>query len=429
MKNLPLAQEEAAASESNSSAQGFFYGWVIVACAFTILAIAYGIQFSFGVFMPFISADTGWDRGSLSVPYSLYVFVYGLLGVVSGRLTDSLGPRIVLTVGGCLLGAGVILMGQVHTLWQLYIVLGLIAAAGMSAAYVPCNATVVRWFTVKRGLAISITSSGSSFGMFLFPPIATALIGAYGWRRSYVILGLLAIAVFAGCASFIVRDPEDIGLHPDGLAPREPQPGDEVRDLSFSDDWTLAEAQRTSTFWLLNVIFTLTWLVVFMPMVHIVPFAVDIGISHFLAAMTISIIGFAGFAGRLAIGTISDRLGRLPTLGLCLFLQALAFFGFAMSSALPLLYVAAAVFGFSYGGVTSLFPALVGDFFGRIAIGAIVGFIFAVAGSSAAFGPLIAGYLYDATKSYHAAFVLSAALNLAALLLVFALKKPGRATS
>lgn len=379
--------------------------------------------------MPFISADTGWDRGSLSLPYSLYVFVYGALGVVSGRLTDSRGPRVVLTVGGCLLGIGAMLMSQVHNRWQLYIVLGLIAASGMSAVYVPCNATVVRWFTVKRGLALSITSSGASFGMFLFPPLTTTLIGAYGWRRTYIVLGLLAVSVFAACASFIVRDPEEIGLHPDGLPPQELPPGDLALDISLAGNWTLAEAKGTTAFWLLNVIFTLTWLVVFMPMVHIVPFAVDLGLSPFLAAMTISVIGFAGFAGRLAIGTISDRMGRLPTLGLCLLLQALAFLGFTISTDLSLLYLAAAVFGFSYGGVTSLFPALIGDFFGRMATGAIVGFIFAIAGSSAAFGPLIAGYMYDATKSYDAAFLLSAMLNLAALLLVMMLRKPQRATS
>jgi sugar phosphate permease len=80
---------------------------VIVGCAFTILCIAYGVQFSFGVFMPYISADTGWSRGALSVPYSVYVFVYSALGLVSGRLTDRWGPRVVLTAGGCLLGSGI----------------------------------------------------------------------------------------------------------------------------------------------------------------------------------------------------------------------------------------------------------------------------------------------------------------------------------
>jgi MFS family permease len=162
-------------------------------------------------------------------------------------------------------------------------------------------------------------------------------------------------------------------------------------------------------------------------MVHIVPFAVDLGISHFRAAMSISIIGFAGFGGRLLIGTISDRLGRVATLGSCLMLQGVSFIGFTFSTGIALLYIAAALFGFSYGGVTALFPALIGDFFGRLAIGAIVGIIFALAGSPAAFGPLIAGYLYDTTHSYREAFELSAALNLIAFAMVFWLKRPQRA--
>ncbi|MGA2410581.1 MAG: MFS transporter [Candidatus Binataceae bacterium] len=430
MGNSLTAREEASASAAITLAgRGFFYGWVVVACAFTILCIAYGIQFSYGVFLPFISKDTGWDRGSLSVPYSMYVFIYSALGVVAGRLTDRLGPRIVLAAGGCLLGAGVMLMSRVHAQWQLYIVLGVLAASGMSAAYVPCNATVVRWFTVKRGLALSMTSSGASFGMFIFPPLATALITAYGWRESYLILGLLAVIGIGACAAFIVRDPEQMSLLPDGEPPREAQPDESAPMIAFAEDWTLASAKRTPAFWRLNVIFALTWLVVFMPMVHIVPFAADLGINRFRAAMTISVIGFAGFGGRLLIGPISDRMGRAPALGLSLFLQALAFIGFTFSTGLALLYPAAAVFGFSYGGVTALFPALIGDFFGRAAIGAIVGFIFAMAGSPAAFGPLIAGYLYDATHSYSVAFMLSAALNLMALMLLLGLKKPRRAES
>src|SRR5437588_7561764 len=95
---------------------GIFYGWVIVGCAFTILCIAYGVQFSFGIFMPHISAETRWDRGALSLPYSVYLFVYSALGLVSGRLTDRWGPRVVLTTGGCLLGAGTMLMSRVGLL-------------------------------------------------------------------------------------------------------------------------------------------------------------------------------------------------------------------------------------------------------------------------------------------------------------------------
>jgi MFS family permease len=407
-----------------------FYGWVVVACAFVILCVAYGIQFSFGVFMAEISKDTGWGRDSLSLPYALYVFLYSALGAVAGRFTDHWGPRLVITVGGCLLGLGIMLTSQVTALWQMYVSFGLIAASGMSAAYVPCNATVVRWFIEKRGLAIGLTSSGASFGTFIFPPLAAALISAYGWRHAYLLLGVVAVVVISGCAAFTVRDPEQIGLLPDGQAPT-PTPQTTVASPAgaVANDWTLAQAKRTRSFLLLNVVFTLTWLVVFMPMVHIVPFAVDLGIPQFRAAMTISMIGFAGFMGRLFIGTISDRIGRVPTLGLCFLLQALGFTGFAFSTGLVSLYLAAAVFGLAYGGVTALFPALIGDFYGRTSVGSIAGFIFAISGSPAAFGPLIAGYIYTVTGQYSAAFLLSAAFNLAALVLLFLLKKPTRATT
>jgi predicted MFS family arabinose efflux permease len=212
--------------------------------------------------------------------------------------------------------------------------------------------------------------------MFIFPPLTTALIGAYGWRRAYLILGLLAVCGIVACASFIVRDPEKMGLHPDGQLREISLPEHPTAAVVVEEGYTLADAQRTGAFWLLNIIFGLTWLVVFMPMVHIVPLAVDLGISHFCAAMTISVIGFTGFGGRLAIGTISDRFGRVATLAMCLLLQGVSFAGFTISTVLLPLYTAAAVFGFSYGGITALFPALLGDFFGRIEIGAIVGFIF-----------------------------------------------------
>ena len=431
MRNLPAEPEEDS-SVIEERSTGVFYGWLIVGCAFAILCVAYGIQFSFGIFMPFISADTGWDRASLSLPYSLYVFVYSALGLPAGRLTDRFGPRIVLLSGGVLLSSGIIITSRVHALWELYIAFGLIAAAGMSAAYVPCNATVVRWFTVNRGIALSITSSGASFGMFIFPPLVTGLITAYGWRRAYFILGIIGLAVISVCALFIVRDPERMGFHPDGYAPTSnsnpARSATPPASSAAANEYSLSDARRTSSFWILNAIFTLTWLVVFMPMVHIVPFAADLGISHYRAAMTLSVIGFAGFGGRLAIGPISDRMGRTPTLAISLVLQAVAFTGFALSHGLAMLYPAAALFGFSYGGITALFPALIGDFFGRIAVGAIVGFIFATAGSPAAFGPLIAGYIYTVTKSYRAAFELSAVLNLVAVLLLAFLRKPQRET-
>ena len=405
--------------------QKFFYGWVVVACSFTVLTVAYGIQFSFGVFMPEIAVEMGWSRTDLSLSYAFYVFIYSSLGIVSGWCTDRWGPRLVIFAGGLLVGSGTLLMSQVHTLWQLYVFLGGITALGMSAAFVPCNSTVVRWFTQRRGLALSLSTSGSSFGNFLVPPLASSLIAAYGWRTTYVLIGLIGTAIIVLCALCMLRDPERVGLQPDGTAPSElPQQPEIPPRVPGADAWTLVTARQTSAFWMLVVIFTLTWLVVFMPVIHIVPFAMDLGVPRVRASTLISVIGLAGCSGRLVMGPISDRLGRIPTLGACLLLQTVAFLGFWFSTGLSLLYPAVAAFGVSYGGTTALFPAIVGDFFGRIAVGTIVGFIFTVAGSTAAFGPAVAGYLYDVYGNYEMAFLLSSGLNFLGLLLLFFLKKP-----
>ena len=426
MSTSPTAESEPleASVPAKQPYSGIFYGWIVLGLCFSVLCLAYGIQFTFGVFMPAIEADTGWNRTSLSVPYSVYVFVYSALGAVTGWCTDRWGPRIVIFIGGCLLGSGILLTSQIQAAWQLYLTLGVVAALGMSAAFVPCNATVVRWFLQRRGLALSISTSGGSVGNFLFPPLAATLIAAYGWRSSYVILGCIGLAGITLCALFIVRDPEQMGLQPDGQTPASPTPDGSAATHQPGPEFSLAQAQRTVALWMLMAVYTMTWLVVFMPFVHIVPFAIGLGVSQVQAATIISVIGVGSLAGRLVTGTISDYLGRLPTLGLSLSFQALAFLGFYFSTGLSLLYPSAIVFGFSYGGATTLFPAITGDFFGRLSVGAIVGFIFGIAGSTAAFGPFIAGYIYDATGSYGSAFLLSAGLNLIGLVLLVFLKKP-----
>jgi OFA family oxalate/formate antiporter-like MFS transporter len=389
-----------------------FYGWLVVAASFGILFVAYGIQFSYGVFLPAMEAETGWDRTSLSLAFSFYVLLYSALGAASGWCTDRWGPRRVMAVGALLLGGGLILTSRVGALWQLYLSLGVIAALGMSAVYVPSSATVVRWFVRRRGLALGIASSGQGFGNLLVPPLAALLMAGYGWRATYLLLALVGAALILLLTSLMVRDPERLGLHADGATP-SPAPKPTMSTQAPAElVWTAAEARRTRAFWLLTAVYTMTFLVVFMPMVHLVPFALDLGIAPVRAAMVLSLIGAGSLAGRLLSGIVSDRLGRLATLGVGLSVQALAFVGFLCSSGAGLLYPSALVFGFAYGGSSVLLPAIVGDFFGRLSVGAILGLLWAIAASAAAFGPLIAGYLYDVTGSYGGAFALSAGLNL-----------------
>src|SRR5262249_56619807 len=128
-----------------------------------------------------------WSRASLSGVFSVYTVVYSALALAAGRLTDRWGPRVVIALGGCFLGLGLMGMSRVSALWQPYMLYGLVAALGMSTVFVPCAATVARWFVRHRGLALGVTSSGISVGVFILPPVAHFLVSRAGWRYSYLI--------------------------------------------------------------------------------------------------------------------------------------------------------------------------------------------------------------------------------------------------
>jgi MFS family permease len=383
-----------------------------------VLFIAYGAQYSFGIFFNALLDEFGWSRSSLAGAFSLYAFGYCVFGFPAGRLTDRWGPRVVITVGAVFLTAAFAGMSLVSQLWQPYVLYGLVAALGMGTAYVPCNSTVVKWFARRRGLAVGIASSGGSVGTFVLPPVAQTLVASVGWRTAYVVFGVAVFAILTSVATVMRRDPESMGLHPDGDA--APSRG----ATTSVGEWPLSRAVRTSTFWLLGATFTATWIPVFIPLVHLVPFTRDLGYSPLVGAWSVSTLGAAAVAGRLVMGPLSDRIGRRPTLAIAMVLQAAAFCGFAIAQALPALFLSAAAFGYSYGTISTLFPAIVGDFFGRAAAGALVGFLFMLAGSMAAWGPLAAGAIYDSTGSYTPAFLLSAALNGLSLALLTITRPP-----
>ncbi len=397
----------------------FYHGWVVVAGAFGVLFVAYGAQYSFGVFFSALLDEFGWSRASLAGAFSLYAFAYCVFGFPAGRLTDLWGPRRVIAGGGCFLGAALMGMGLVSRLWQPYVLYGLVAALGMGTAYVPCNATVVKWFVRRRGLAVGLASSGASVGTLALPPLAQLLIGAIGWRAAYLVFGAGVLVVLNLIAWTMRRDPESLGLHPDdGAGPAlSPAP-------AGGEFWPLRRAARTPAFWLLGAAFSATWIPVFIPLVHVVRFSRDLRFSPLVAASVISALGVGAVAGRLVMGPVSDRLGRRTTVAIAMALQALAFTGFLAVRGLGTLYATAFVFGYSYGAISTLFTAIVGDFFGRQQAGTLVGVLFALAGSMGAWGPLIAGAVYDATGSYAPAFALAAGLNLVAIALLLLCRPP-----
>ncbi len=389
---------------------GIFRGWLMVGAGFLVLFVVYGLQFSYGEFRLAATEEEGWSQASLTLIFAIYIGTYSALSAVSGWATDRFGPRRTVAAGSVMLCFGYVLWAQADSLVAVALALAVIAPIGMSCSWVPVNATAVRWFVKRRGTASAIVTSGGSVGNIVGPPVAAGLIAAYGWRQALTVMAAVGLILLLTAAAVLIKSPETVGLHPDG-ADEPPVSADDELSL------TPAQASRSATFWIMWAMYSVTFLVVFVPFVHGSAFAVGLGIPKLSAATVISSIGVGGLTGRLLVGWISDRIDRRRAALLALCLQVAAFIGFASADGLAMLYPAAVAFGFGYGGAVAVFPALVADYFGRTHAGAIVGRMFATAGTMAAVGPFVAALIFEATDSYRSAFAIAAGLNgLAALL-------------
>jgi MFS family permease len=412
--------------QMESSPKKLFYGWVITGIVFINLGMAYGAQYSFGVLFPSLIEEFKWNRQSLAGAFSLYTFMYSILGAILGQLTDRFGPRIVLICGSVCLGMGIGLISQGEAVWHIYIFYGLLASWGMSATYITSNPTIVKWFIKKRGLALGLAQSGQGMGIIFIPPLVGAQIAAFGWRHACIILGAAVFTVLFTTAFFLIGQPEKLGLQPNGR--QKGPPGKPLiptlESIYQESTWSSAEAIHTKSFWVLTALFFCTWLFVFLPLVHMIIFAMDIGFSKESALTALSVLGGFSSLGRLVMGFISDRIGRKKTLMVNLGLQVFSWLWVMGTSTSWMLLLFAAAFGSSYGGITACFPAIVGDYFGRRKASSVVGAIFMIAGTAAAIGPLVGGYIYDRTHSYQLAFLLGAFTNILSLILLFISRPP-----
>jgi len=397
---------------SGTSKPGFVYGYIVVFAAFIVMVLAWGTFYSFGVFFKPLVNEFGWTRAMTSGAFTLTFLIYGFLGIFAGRLSDRFGSRTVVTACGLFFGLGYLLLSQIGAIWQLYLCYGVIVAVGMSGCWAPLVSTVARWFVKRRGLMTGFVASGIGFGTVIIPPVAIRLISSYGWRNSYIIMGITALVVIVFAAQFLKRDPGQIGLLPygeDGI--KQESPASETKALS------LGEATRTRQFWMICAIYFCYGFFLQSIMVHIAPHATELGISPIRAANILAIIGGLGIVGRIAWGSASDRIGIKLSLALSFVLASVVMLWLQLAGELWMLYLFAFIFGFAYGGLSAMQSLVIAELFGLSSIGIIVGgitFIFAIGGAA---GPLLAGRIFDITGSYYIAFLVCAILSVVGLVL------------
>lgn len=395
-------------------------GWR-VALAGLGINLALGVLYSWSVVKVAIQErNWGWTDFQRSLPYSVACLVFALVMVPAGRLQDKKGPRLAATIGGILVGVGMLVAGLVGRSLAGYIVgFGVLAGAGIGFGYAAATPPAVKWFPkAKTGMIAGIVVSGFGLASVYTAPLCKWLSSAYGVGAMMTVLGIGFFVVVGGLAQLLCAPPP--GFVPDGGAAASV--GGALS--TGKEDFSPSEMLGTWQFYAL-------WFM----------YASGAGAGLMIIAsckaiaggMTAAVVGLAlgNGAGRIVAGKLSDKLGRNHTMLLFFMIQAATILGFwwaggSANRPAVLLILLAALAGANYGSNLSLFPSVTKDFYGLKNFGVNYGLIFTAWGVGGFLLSQYAGYVFDRTASYAFAFKTSVALLVIAGAMTFLIRAPYR---
>jgi len=399
----------------------FFYGWLIVAVSFVTMGVGVNARTAFSLLFPPILDEFGWERGVTAGAFSFGFLVSALFSPLVGRLMDRRGPRVVIEMGVGLMAAGLLLAPLVRQPWHLYLTLGVLVGGGANClSYTGQSLYLPNWFVRRRGLAMSLAFSGVGVGSIILLPWLQALIGRGGWRAACWAMGILVLALLAPLNLLVRRRPEDLGLEPDGgRVSRDGAngggPADNVLDAAWAAvDWTLPRAVRTARFWWITLGYFCGLFAWYAVQVHQTKYLVEIGFSASHAAWALGFVSLAGSPGQIALGHLSDRIGRewvwtIGSLGFVLCFALLLVLQHSPTA--TLLYLMIASQGMLGYGLTSVLGAIPAEIFQGRHYGSIFGTLMLASIAGGAAGPWLTGALHDATGSYTLAFWIAMACS------------------
>ncbi len=397
-----------------------FSGWWVVTGAFICMLTGYAVAYSFAPFFLPLESEFGARRGETSLVFSICAFLYFMLGFPAGLIADRVGPRPVVIGGLLLVALGLVLASQATTLWQIYLCYSVGVGVGVGLSYVPSIAAVQRWFVRQRGSATGIAVSAIGVGTLVGAPLAHQLIAAFGWRNTYLILAGLTVIGAIASGILIRRGPEVYGQAPDGddAAPG----GANVMASGF----TIGEAMRSWPFWAIYSGALLMSFGLFVPFVHLAPYARDIGLGEGFGVMLIALLGVGSTVGRFLFASVTNLLGRRLSFALMYVGAGVMLILWSQSASGWALIAFALVFGAFYGGFVAIAPSLAADYFGGKALGSIIGGLYSGVAFGALLGSPAAGYAYDFFGSYTGAILAGAALCFASFFITLLVPEPAR---
>jgi MFS family permease len=400
------------------------HGWLVLAACCLCMTVSSSVWYTFSVFYATIVDQLKWSRAETALAFSAMVIMGGLMDPLVGRIVDRVGSRLLFSIGGVLLAAGFMAASRIDSPVGLYLVYGLLLAAGKSAAgMVPIGTLLQSWFRRRLGTATGLVAASVAVGM-LSVLLAERLISGLGWRQAYMVLGVAFLVILPLPAWFIVRQrPQDMGLLPDGeyeaAAGSKPttllegvSTQHRVIDTAWTKrDWTPGQALKTRRFWFLFLGMLAGVLSHQLVLVHQVAYIGDLGYGIAIGSFVYFLMGISSGFAKFGWGWLSDRIGREMAYSLAV-IFLLGGVGALLSGGIGfwVLCIYSLLFGVGYAAGAPLYPAISADLFQGPRFGSIYGLANVAIGLGAAGGAWFGGFVFDTTGAYWVAFALSAAM-------------------
>lgn len=390
------------------------YGWTVASASVAIMSIGFGAPYVITVGLKGIAAEHDWPRWIPSLAVAASYVGAGLGGILMGWWADRHGAWKPAALAGIMILLGTLVVASGDSAWSMILGYGLlIGFLGNGATFTPLVANTTRWFDRRRGLAVSVVTSGQSVAGAIFPTIFTHSIEHFGWRPTLVGFGCFAALTIAPLA-LLLRRPPPVPLAHQTAA--DPVKGARVLGMP-----------GRAVFGILCAAIVGCCVAMAMPMVHIVAFCSDLGFQAARGAEMLSLLLATAFFARMFWGRLADRLGALNTIMIGAAAQAVALSLFTMVDGLVALYVVSAAFGLAFGGIVPCYPLAIRDLFPVADAGWRIGVVMFFGTVGMALGGWVGGIVFDLSASYRPAFLVGIAFNLFNLLCIgFLLVRRGR---
>jgi MFS family permease len=392
---------------------GRFPGWRVVTGCFIVLAVTSGLGFyGLAVYLNAFSRERGWNVAAISAATTLFFLVGGAVGVLVARLIARYDVRWVIVGGGVLGGVSLAALGQVQSVWQLYLAYSVFAVGFAAAGLVPVTTVVTRWFHLRRSVALSVASTGLSLGGVVITPAMKWMLDEYGLRAGTPWLGLLwAVVVIPVTLFMILPDPQSVGWEPDGVRSRPGVVSPSAAGMVFSQ----AVRHRFFVAVTIGYVFALGSQVGgIQQLVRLAETRTDQRTAAFATLFLAGTSVVARLVGGRLVMVMPMMAFTLGVVGV----QVVALVMLAVAGSVWTLIIAIILFGSSIGNILMLQPLLIAERFGvrdyprLFSRSQFVGTI-GVAG-----GPLLLGWLHDVAGGYRVSYLVAAACSLVGLVIL-----------